>query len=147
MASGKIAGLECCLAFTSLLTLPLIWVLVNYGAGVPGIGYSFIVSYTVLSLSRALFSWRIAGLSLKRWMMEAVVPVVVVVLIMALAGWSVILNLRPCFIRVLITSFACLCGGILSGWFFLLRSDERLRVSGVIRKAVEKLQRARYERE
>ena len=139
MASGKIAGLECCLALTSLFTLPLIWVLINYGAGAVGIGYAFIVSYAALSIIRVVFSWRQVGLSIARWIMGAVLPVLCVVIVMGLSGWIIILNFKPSFIRVLTTSSVCLCCGLFTAWFVLMTAENRSCLRAIVSDVVRTL--------
>lgn len=141
MASGNIAGLECCLAITSLLTLPLIWVLIQCGTGVPGIGYAFIASYFMLSVLRAFFSWRIVGLSPLRWLKRAVLPVSLVVLLMFVSGLAISRSMPASFARVVSTSFVCLIVALVSGWFLLFSASDHQRMLGVIGKSLNGLMR------
>lgn len=138
MASGRIAGLECCLAITSIMTLPLIWLLVNGGFSVKGIGYAFIISYSFLSILRAFFSWRIVGLSPLRWIKEVVLPVSLIVGLTACCGNSFAKQFEPSFFRIVGTSFACLAVSLLCGWFVLLTASERARVKTGIAKLANK---------
>lgn len=139
MASGRIVGLECCLAITSIMTLPLIWLLVNGGLGVKGIGYAFIISYSFLSIIRAFFSWRIVGLSLLRWAKEVVLPVSLIVGLIVCCGTSFSRQFEPDSLRVVGTSFVCLAAAIIGGWLVLLTSSERAHVKAGIAKLVNKL--------
>lgn len=138
MASGKIVGLECCLAMTSILTLPLIWLLINGGCNVAGIGYAFIVSYSMLSLFRAFFSWRMVGLSPQRWVREVVIPVFFVICLMGLSGWVAMKGLPQSLLRVMITSFACLLSSVVFGWCILLTATERQHVKSFVVKEINK---------
>ena len=138
MASGKIVGLECCLAMTSILTLPLIWLLINGGCNVAGIGYAFIVSYSMLSLFRAFFSWRVVGLSPQRWVREVVIPVFFVICLMGLSGWVAMKGLPQSLLRVMITSFACLLSSVVFAWCILLTATERQHVKCFVVKEINK---------
>lgn len=88
-AKGRIGLFNFVLGITSLSTLVFVYAFVKAGWGPLGIGLSFVISYSLLSLERAVFGWRLCGMSLRHWCFRIVIPLLAVVVLAFLAGFAV----------------------------------------------------------
>ncbi len=143
MAHGRIALLECVLGTTSLLTLPLIYVLVKSPLGVVGIGYSFIISYALLSLERGLFAKYLLGMSLWRWVRSCVLPVLTVFVLVGFACFFVQRTFEESFFRLVVVTLVCILMTCWASWIVVVDETERRVIVSGIKRITGKIRRAR----
>ena len=77
------------------------------------------------SLGRALFARYYVGTRLKTWLLEALVPLVIVTAITGGIGWLPHLFMVESFNRIIVTTILCEGGFIPLTWFVLLSHEER----------------------
>lgn len=141
MANGRIALLECVLGATSLLTLPLIYLLVTSPLGVAGIGYSFIISYTMLTVERGLFARFLVGMSIRRWVVSSVIPVLALFALVEILGFSLQRAMDASFLRLVTVTASCILMTAALSWLFVLDRAERDAVSNGLKRMMGKVWR------
>lgn len=124
-ATGKIAAYQFAMGFISLSTIFLIWGLVAAGWGALGIGLSFIVSYSLLTLARVSFARKLVGMSVRHWILHVATPVMATVASAFAVGFALARTLPPSFARVCLTSAGCGVVTLLLGYRFVSNFSER----------------------
>lgn len=126
LAHGKIVAYQTTVGITGSLGLALAWVLVEIGLGAFGIGISFAIIYSIMTVERVFFARLLCGMSIRYWLTKVVVPIFVVVAVTFVAGWLVRVSMPTSVVRVLITSVTTSVLLLLCCWFMVCEADERM---------------------
>ena len=124
-AKGRIGLFNFVLGITSLSTLVFVYAFVKAGWGALGIGLSFVISYSLLSLERAIFGWRLCGMSLRHWCFRIVAPLLAVVVLAFLAGFAVQGAAPASVWRILAVGLATTTSLATGSILFVLDNEER----------------------
>ena len=124
-AKGRIGVFNFVLGITSVATLFIVYAFVKAGWGAFGIGLSFVISYSLLSIERALFGSRLCGMSVRFWFLRSVLPLVFLVAIAFFAGMAVKSFFPPSIFRILFVSFSTSAVTFVCSFLFILDSEER----------------------
>lgn len=137
-ATGRIRGMQSTLGFISMATLGIIWMFIQAGWGMLGVGLSFIISYSLLTIVRAYFGWRLLGMSIRFWMFRILLPVIALATSAFALGFLVTYLLPQSFLRVCLTSMVTISVTGLCAWFFCCDDAERAYIRGGVRKIQRK---------
>ena len=137
-ATGKIALYQLCLGTISISTIFLIWGLVASGLGALGVGLSFILSYSALTLARVLFARRLVGMSIRSWLLHVALPVLLTAIVIFVIGYGLTMTMPPSFIRVCVVSVGCLVTTFVMGYGLVCSAVERSRLVSVARRVMKK---------
>lgn len=138
-ATGRIRGMQSTLGFISMATLGIIWGFIHAGWGMLGVGLSFVISYSLLTLVRAYFGWRLLGMSLRYWSFRILLPIVGLAGCAFALGMLVTRSVAPSFSRVCLTSSVTISVTALCAWFFCCDEAERAYIRGAVKKIVLKI--------
>lgn len=85
-AHGRIAAYQATLGSLLILTLPLAWILLEFGAPPTGVYWASLVTILFCSVGRVLWVRRLLNASFRRWVCDSVLPCAGVALVMAGTG-------------------------------------------------------------
>lgn len=126
LAKGKIVAYQMTLGVTGACGLLVAWCLVHMGLGMFGIGLSFVLIYTIMTVERVVFAQYICGMSIRYWTLHIVLPLCLTMFCAMVVGAFVIAIMPPCFIRVCVTSAASLLVLLGTSWFLVCNCEERV---------------------
>lgn len=126
---GRIRGMQTTLGVISAATVILIWAFLHMGFGMLGVGLSFIISFSFLTLVRVAFARSLLGMSVRYWAVRIVVPILIMVAVAFPAGLVARSLMEPSFWRVCLTTVVSLSCSLPVGWFLVLDRTERLFVT------------------
>lgn len=138
-AVGKVAAYQAVVGITLILTLPVAFVFVKCGFGVPGIALALITTACAASIGRVFFARRIVGMGVRKWICNLVVPVVISSILSGLAGYTARIVLEPCLMRILLTVLLCEAVFLPLSWFIALDMEERSFVKKSLHAFVARL--------
>lgn len=125
LADGRVASLQVSLGVISASTIILVWYFIHVGYGALGIGLSFVISYSFLTLARVFFARKILGMSCRKWLAEILVPILVVSFASYVVGLGVVKFMHCGLIRIILTTCASLIVMVLGAWFVVLNRSEQ----------------------
>ena len=125
-AVGRIAFFQVVLCSSLILTISIAWLLLALGFGAVSIGWSFILTMTLVAFTRIFFAKYITGLSPLIWGREVLLPCVIV----AFTGIGTGLGIQVCFNDASFVRLVAVGGGafvsmMVLGWFIVLNMAER----------------------
>jgi hypothetical protein len=135
-ATGRIAAYQLCLGTISISTIFLIWGLVASGLGAFGVGLSFILSYSMLTITRVLFARKLVGMSVRHWLAHVFIPVVATVAASLAIGSVICRTMEPSFLRVCAVSAGCLLVTFSFGYWLVCSPAERSRLTLAVKRIV-----------
>lgn len=135
-ATGRIAAYQLCLGTISISTIFLIWGLVASGLGAFGVGLSFILSYSMLTIARVLFARKLVGMSVRHWLAHVFIPVVATVAASLAIGSVISRTMEPSFLRVCAVSAGCLLVTFSFGYWLVCSPAERSRLTLAVKRIV-----------
>jgi O-antigen/teichoic acid export membrane protein len=124
-AYGKIAAYQASLGTCLVLTLPLAWVFLKFGAPPTSVGIAFVVTMAGVSLGRVFWARRYLGVPIRRWLGEVALPSGTVTLAALLAVMGPHWLLSPSFPRLVLVSVAGIVTIVFTAWFLALDGKER----------------------
>ena len=124
-AVGKIALYELIQGPTLLLSLPVLFLMVQIGFDPSSIGAALFLSTTLYCGARLVFAQRLTGLSTALWLRTIGFPVVATTFMSLTVGLICYQSMEPSLPRILTTTLLTGLLTILSGFIFLLTSEER----------------------
>jgi O-antigen/teichoic acid export membrane protein len=124
-AKGKIAVYQAFLGTVLILTLPVAWIFIKFGCGAVSIGWGILLCTSVCALGRVWFARSLVDMSARHWFFKFLCPVLMIILITGLFGYSTRFFMDSGLFRILVTT--SLCGLVLLplSWFILLDVSER----------------------
>ena len=126
LAKGKIVAYQMTLGVTGACGLLVAWGLVHMGMGMFGIGLSFVLIYTIMTVERVVFAQYICGMSIRYWALHIVSPLCLTMLCAMVAGVLPIVSMPPCFTRVCVTSALSLFVLLGTSWRLVCNCEERV---------------------
>lgn len=132
LAHGRVAPLLMTTGIVSSLTIYLVWASIRIGYGAIGIGLSFVISYSILTLVRVMFAKYQLGLSLRGWVKDVLCPIAVVSVASTGVGGLVFWALNESILRTVAISMSTLLISIGLGWFFVCMASERKHIKSLI---------------
>ena len=132
LAYGHVAPLLMTTGFISALTILVVWAFIRIGYGAIGIGLSFVISYSALTLARILFAKCQLRLSLLDWLRDVLCPIVVVSVASTGVGVMVFRVLHESFLRTVAISISTLIVSIGLGWFLICKVYERKHIKSLV---------------
>ncbi|HMP73304.1 MAG TPA: hypothetical protein PKE55_08580 [Kiritimatiellia bacterium] len=125
-AHGRIARYELVQGPILLFALPLMWLLFRQGAGPVAVGVALAATMAAYCLGRLVFCRYLLGIPVGPWFRHVALPVSIMIGL-AVAGGLGLTGLMPAgFLRVSLTTMACLLTLSTAGWFILLNEKERM---------------------
>lgn len=132
LAHGRVAPLLMTTGIVSALTILIMWAFIRLGYGAIGIGLSFVISYSVLTMIRVLFAKYQLGLSLLSWIRDVLCPMIVVGVASCGFGILVLRIFHESFLRTVAISMATLIVSVGLGWFLMCNASERKHIKSLI---------------
>ena len=117
--------------FVSALTIFVVWAFIRLDYGAIGIGLSFVISYSVLTIVRVMFAKYQLQLSLLGWVRDVLCPIAVVSVASTGAGLLVLRSLQESFLRTVAISMTTLMVSIALGWFLVCMPSERKHIKSL----------------
>ncbi len=135
-ANGKVAMYQAFLGTSLVFTLPLAWLIMEFGVGVYSVGWAMVATMVVCAAGRVWFARRIVGMSIRYWFRRVLMPLSCVILMSLAAGSVTRLFMNASLIRVFTTTAIVEAILIPFAWFLILDSCEREFVISKLRVAV-----------
>ena len=124
-ANGKIARYQIFLGTSLVVTLPLAWLLVEFGVGIYSIGWAMVATMLVCALGRVWFARHLVGMSSRYWLRRIFSPIMIVTVFSVAVGNIPKFMMEASFLRVLVTTGLVESVLIPLSWFFVLEQVER----------------------
>lgn len=132
LAHGRVAPLLMTTGFVSALTILVVWAFIRIGYGAIGIGLSFVISYSVLTIVRVLFAKYQLGLSPLDWLRDVLCPIAVVSGASTGVGILMFRVFHESFLRTVVISISTLIVSIGLGWVLICTTSERKHIKSLI---------------
>ena len=137
-AKGKIALYQSFLGGLLILTLPVAWIFVKCGFGVYGVGIAWALMQAISALGRTIFAYFLVGFSIRFWFTKIFLPVLIISLISAVAGFSIWLYCEPGIMRLVYTILICEIVFLPLIWIFVFDDGERKFVKDKVALVLKK---------
>ena len=124
-AIGKIAAYQATVGTVLILTLPVAYMLVRMGLGVPGVALALVVTACMASIGRVVFARRIAGMGAWAWIRNLVLPIAVCAVLSGGVGYSGRFFMEAGVLRLFLSVLLCEAVFIPFSWFLALDMSER----------------------
>lgn len=124
-ATGKIAAYQAVGGGLLIMCLPIAWILVASGFNVYSIGLAIIITGLGNTISRVCFSRKLVGMSIRKWMVETILPTTISTLCGLSVGYLVTRVMKPTLLRVCVTIGVVEVVFLTIAWLVVLRGDER----------------------
>ena len=124
-ANGKVALYQLFVGTSLVLSLPLAWVMIEFGVGVYSIGWAMVGTMISCALGRVWFARKLVGMSASYWFRYIFMPLLFLMVICLLVGLLPRLFLGQSFWRICITTLVVELVFIPSSWFLLLNPSEK----------------------
>ena len=144
MYSGcRVAPLQIALGIISSTTVILVWGMIRMGFGAFGIGLSFIISYTLLTIARVAYARYTIKLSIRYWMKRVAMPVISTMVLSFSAGYAVAYICPQSFLRIFLTTSTTIGVIIFSTWCMGCDEDEKSYFLSAFRKLQNRIKRGK----
>lgn len=135
-ATGRIAAYLAFSGGSLILSLPLAWLFVGKGMPFFFIGIAMVITMFLCSIGRVCFAMNIVGMSVRKWVLDGVLPVVFIAVITAVVGVIPKFFLQPSFARVCLTSILSASVYIPLVYFCALSAEERAFLQSRFRRKI-----------
>lgn len=125
LADGRVRSMLAMNGFLSGATILIVWGFIKAGFGPLGVGFSFVLSYSLLTLSRVFFARTMCSMSVRYWLCYIVLPVLLLCSVTVGVGLCSVQILKPSFLRLCVTSFATTISFLVMSWLFVCTKAER----------------------
>ena len=132
-ARGKIATYQAFLGGSLLLALPLAWLFLAMGLGIPWTGGALLATTLACAWGRVGFARGLVGMSVRHWLLRILLPVAGVAAAALAAGCLPRLWMEPSFARVGATTGVCVSVFAGLSWGMLFDGEERTHMLAIIR--------------
>ena len=143
LAYGRVAPLLMTTSFVSALTILVVWAFIQLGYGVIGIGLSFVISYSVLTIVRVIFAKFQLQLSLLGWVRDVLCPIVVVSAASMGVGILLFVFIKESFLRTVVIGMVTMIVSIGLGWFLVCMPSERKHIKSLFVDIITKFNRCK----
>lgn len=124
-AIGKVTRFSAVESIVWFTVLPLSMICILLKCDVVGVGLAYVISKTFAIAVKLYFGRTIAGLSIRHWLTNVFVPIVLCSAISIAAGFAIINSLPSSFVRVILTTIACEVVLLPSAFCFCLTKAEQ----------------------
>jgi O-antigen/teichoic acid export membrane protein len=138
-ARGKIALYELIQGSLLVAALPLMWLFFKLGSSPVGVGCALFVTMTFYCGGRILFAKFLLGFPVQRWLRRVAMPLLILIVTCVLVGGLGGFVDLAGFFGVVLTSVICVLTCLLSAWFTLFSSEDKVFVKGSVLKMWSKL--------
>ena len=128
-AKGKIREYQIFLGSSLILTFPIAWGLVAAGFGVYAVGGAMIFTMCLCAWGRLFFARSLVGMSIRVWVTQVMLPVVMSAAPSAVLAYVVVVRLAPSLGRVVLTTLVAEVAFLPGAWYLALSREERAYVS------------------
>lgn len=125
LAKGKIVAYQATLGATGALGLFVAWLFVRLGWGMLGVGLSFVIVYSVMTVERVCFARHLCGMSSRYWLFHIVMPIFGVIVFAGAVGALPFKLLAPSIYRVGVTSLVSTAALLVASWVWVCDRDEK----------------------
>lgn len=125
LADGRVAPLQIALGIISSTTVILVWGMIRMGFGAFGIGLSFIISYTLLTIARVAYARYTIKLSIRYWMKMVAAPVIATAILACIAGYTMTCFLLQSVCRIFLIAGVAVGVVMLSSWYLACDKDDK----------------------
>lgn len=132
-AKGDIALYQALVGGAILLTLPIAWLLVALGCGVYSIGWAIVFTKALCVLCRVWLARRLVGLSVRRWLVNVVVPVSLLCAVCTAVGVAPRFLFGASLPRVIMTTLTVLTAMVIGAWAWLLDAADKAYITSKLR--------------
>ena len=133
-AIGKVAGYQMVISFVLLLTIPMAWYLLRCGYNVYSVGGVVLATTAVGTLVRLAFARAVAKMSIRKWIVEFVLPVTVTGGMAGIVAWSVRLVVETSIYRIFLTTGIFLLVYVVGMFMWVLDAEEKKYVTRHVTK-------------
>ena len=140
IAKGRIAVYQLIAGTVSACAVVLAYIFVRFGFGAVGIGLAFLLDFAALTGVRLIFARRLVGMSAMRWMKDVLLPVSLYCVFTIGIGILPRLFLFESFVRVCLTSLACVTAGTIAGYFLVCSTEEKNYLRNFITSRIRRRQ-------
>ena len=127
-AIGRIAVFNAVESVFWFLILPIAYAFFRGGFDVVGAGLAFICIGICAIGVKLYFGRRVAGLSVRHWLMRIFLPILGTFLVALVAGRCLMLFFVPSFVRIVLTALTVEIVLLPLVWFFVLQGAERMQL-------------------
>jgi O-antigen/teichoic acid export membrane protein len=138
-ARGKIALYELIQGAILVSALPLMWFFFKMGSSPVGVGCALFITMTFYCGGRILFAKFLLGFPIQEWGRSVAMPLIILIVTSVLAGGLGGFVDLGGFFGVVLTSVICVLTCLLSAWFTLFSSEDKVFVKGSVLKMWPKL--------
>ena len=125
MATGRIVAYHIVLCSVNIFTIPAVVVAGLIWRNVFIMSFVVIVMEILNSAGRLYFARKIAHTSIRGWISQVLVPLLITIMICALIGYLPHFFMESSFIRVCTTTVCCEMVFLPFSWFLILNNEER----------------------
>jgi len=104
-ANGRIAWYQFIVGSLFILTLPIAWVMMKLGLGLYSVGYSLLLTLSIVAIVRVIAVRMLLGISPRYWIFRILLPIVGVSAVSAVIGHVPSLFMPASFGRLCLTTF------------------------------------------
>ena len=128
-ACGKIREYQLGMSVISILTLPIVVLVLTLGGGVYSLGVTMLLAMVCLAMRRVYFGSRLAGMSPKYWACKIFIPLLVVGIISSGAAFLPHCFMNMNLIRIIVSALFAEVAIIVVSWFVVFEPEERAFVT------------------
>ncbi|MCR5752141.1 MAG: hypothetical protein K6G91_09265 [Kiritimatiellae bacterium] len=136
-AIGKVAAYQMVISFVLLLTVPVAWFFLRCGYNVYSVGGVVLSTTACATLVRLFFARVIARMSIRKWIIEFVLPVAAVGGLSGMVAWSVRLVWEPSLTRIFTTTGVFLGLYSIGMFLWILDDEEKAYVTRHVAKLIK----------
>ena len=124
-ASGRIAKFQIVRGLLRALVIPLALIPAYCGWGPIAATLALPVSVIFVDIGDVVLARGRVGMSVRYWLKSVVLPIVVMIVVVLVIGWTPQFYLPPSFWRIVYTTFLVMATALPCGWFVVLSKQER----------------------
>lgn len=138
-ALGKIAAYQATVGTFLVLTLPLAWIFLKFGAPPTSVGVAFVITMIAMSAGRVFWTRRLLDVNIMQWIKTVVFSCVIVASAAALAAIAVSSLMTMSFMRLVSVTSVSVAASLLTTWFFALDKPERVFFKQNLKRILNKI--------
>lgn len=138
-AYGKIALYELIQGTLLFLALPISWLLFKLQFGPVALGYALVFSMALYCIGRLVFCKKLLKMNIFAWVRGVAMPIVVIIGISALAGFSIVHWAYAGFSRLCLTAAVTGVCTMSLAWVLLLNGSEKEFVRESMKKLITRI--------
>lgn len=133
-AYGKIAFYQTTVGTILVLTIPVSWIFFKLGAPEISIGFAFLITMSMVSIGRVLWTRYLFGIKVKEWINNVFLPVFVVGMLSLISAILLQNFMKTSLVRLLSISLVSVFVLLVSSWLYALNADERAFLTTIYKR-------------